>query len=80
MLNRLVNGKAGFAWGVRATAFLTLGLLVIANGIMTTRLPNAKQRGPGPKPNIKAIMTDAPYWVAATGFVFSFSTALEELS
>ncbi|KAH9918100.1 major facilitator superfamily domain-containing protein [Fomitopsis serialis] len=55
MLNKLVNGSAGFAWGVRATAFLTLGLLAIANAVMTTRLPSARKRGPGPKPDMKAI-------------------------
>ncbi|TFY55681.1 hypothetical protein EVJ58_g8095 [Rhodofomes roseus] len=67
MLNRLVTGSAGFAWGVRATAFLTLGLLAIANAIMTTRLPNARQRGPGTKPDMKAIMTDGPYWLYVLG-------------
>ncbi|KZT63237.1 MFS general substrate transporter [Daedalea quercina L-15889] len=67
MLNRLVHGSAGFGWGVRATAFLTLGLLVIANAVMTTRLPSAKQRGPGPRPNIKSIMTDGPYLLLVFG-------------
>ncbi|KAH9926041.1 uncharacterized protein B0H18DRAFT_954918 [Fomitopsis serialis] len=67
MLNKLVNGSAGFAWGVRATAFLTLGLLAIANAVMTTRLPSARKRGPGPKPDMKAIMTDGPYWLFAFG-------------
>ncbi|KAH9934401.1 major facilitator superfamily domain-containing protein [Fomitopsis serialis] len=67
MLNRLVHGSAGFAWGVRATAFLTLGLLVIANAVMTTRLPSAKKRGPGPKPDMKAIMTDVPFLVLVFG-------------
>ncbi|KAH9934292.1 uncharacterized protein B0H18DRAFT_869840, partial [Fomitopsis serialis] len=61
MLNKLVNRGAGFAWGVRATVFLTLSLLATTNCIMTTRLPSARQRGPGPKPNMKTIMTDGPY-------------------
>ncbi|CCM00560.1 uncharacterized protein FIBRA_02594 [Fibroporia radiculosa] len=61
MLNRLIHGHVGFAWGVRITGFLTLGLLVAANCIMRTRLPNARQRAPGLKPDVKAIMSDWPY-------------------
>ncbi|KAI0728961.1 major facilitator superfamily domain-containing protein [Fomitopsis betulina] len=67
MLNKLINGHTGFAWGVRATAFLNLGLLAIANSVMTTRLPSAKQRGPGPKLDMKAILTDWPYLVFLLG-------------
>ncbi|EPS97880.1 hypothetical protein FOMPIDRAFT_1018031 [Fomitopsis schrenkii] len=67
MLNRLINGHTGFAWGVRATAFLNLGLLAVANSVMTTRLPSAKQRGPGPKLDMKAILTDWPYLVFLLG-------------
>jgi len=67
MLNQLIHGRTGFAWGVRATAFLTLGLLVIANCIMTTRLPSAKQR-PNDKPaSLGAVVTDIPYMIALTG-------------
>jgi len=69
MLNRLFHNGVGFAWGVRAAAFMTLGLLIIANFCLTTRLPSAKQRpkGSGPKPNIVAILTDPPYMVANVG-------------
>ncbi|CCM04654.1 uncharacterized protein FIBRA_06838 [Fibroporia radiculosa] len=70
MLNRLIYSKVGFAWGVRATAFLTLGLLIIANCTITTRLPSAKNRPPGPKPDIKAILSDMPYvLVLVTAFL-----------
>ncbi|KAG2357323.1 major facilitator superfamily domain-containing protein [Suillus spraguei] len=44
MLNHLINGKLGFANGVRASAGLNSGLLLIANFLMRTRLP--------PQPNI----------------------------
>lgn len=67
MLNQLFKGPAGFHWGVRASAFLTLGLLVIANCVMSTRLPSAKERPPGPKPNVKGILTDIPYMIAVFG-------------
>ncbi|KAH9921464.1 major facilitator superfamily domain-containing protein [Fomitopsis serialis] len=61
MLNHLFNGSTGFHWGVRASAFLTLGLLVLAQFVMRTRLPSAKDRPPQPKPNILAIFTDPPF-------------------
>jgi len=67
MLNQLINSRTGFAWGVRATAFLTLGLLAIANCIMTTRLPNARQRPPGPKASLGSICTDVPYMLTLIG-------------
>jgi len=67
MLNQLFNGAAGFHWGVRASAFLTLGLLAIANCIMTTRLPSARQRPPGPKPDVKGILTDLAFMMSVVG-------------
>jgi MFS family permease len=42
MLNQLIYGRVGFAWGVRISAFFNLALLVIANFLMSTRLPPKK--------------------------------------
>ncbi|PCH33722.1 MFS general substrate transporter [Wolfiporia cocos MD-104 SS10] len=67
MLNHLIQGHVGYKWGVRDSAFLTLGLLAIANCCMTTRLPNAKQRPPGPKPDIKGIMSDPAFLILLAG-------------
>lgn len=67
MLNQLLHGPAGFAWGVRASAFLTLGLLSIANCLMSTRLPHGRRIGP--KLNLVEKFTDVPYMVAVTGCV-----------
>lgn len=68
MLNQLINNNSlGFAWSVRASAFLTMGLLAIACCIMRTRLPSAKERPPGPKPDIKSILQDIPYMIAVGG-------------
>ncbi|KAF8903217.1 hypothetical protein CPB85DRAFT_1438453 [Mucidula mucida] len=39
MLNNLFHGRLGFAWGVRVSALFNLVLLIIANLLMTTRLP-----------------------------------------
>ena len=65
MLNQLLHGPSGFAWGVRASAFLTLGLLTMANCLMSTRLPNARRARPGM--NIMEKLTDIPYLVAIAG-------------
>ncbi|CCM05103.1 uncharacterized protein FIBRA_07310 [Fibroporia radiculosa] len=69
MLNRLFNGSAGFAWGIRASAFLSLGLLLIANCIMRTRLPGGKNRLEGSKPSVKSIMTHKPYVLAVLAMI-----------
>ncbi|KZT05139.1 MFS general substrate transporter [Laetiporus sulphureus 93-53] len=73
MLNQLFNNGVGFAWGVRAAAFMTLGLLVIANFALTTRLPSRRDRKrlglpePDHKPKISSVLTDPPYIIANIG-------------
>ncbi|KZT67592.1 MFS general substrate transporter [Daedalea quercina L-15889] len=67
MLNHLFNGSTGFHWGVRASGFLTLGLLVLAQLVMHTRLPSAKDRPPQPKPNILAVLADPPFAFSLLG-------------
>ena len=62
MLNQLFKGSAGFAWGVRASAFVVLGLLVLTNLLMTTN-PAVHTQGK-PKPDLRGILTDAPYMIA----------------
>lgn len=65
MLNRLINGKAGFAWGVRASAFLILGMLVVANLLMSSHpAVTSRQRPPH---NIRALFTDVPYMFIIAG-------------
>ncbi|KZT05783.1 MFS general substrate transporter [Laetiporus sulphureus 93-53] len=67
MLNQLIHGSAGFAWGVRASAFMTLGLLAIANCLMTTRLPERKD-GLASMGMLKAIFADLAYTALQIGF------------
>jgi len=68
MLNKLFDNGTGFQWGVRATAFLMLGLLVIANCIMTTRFPRTTQSsGLAPKSSFVSILKDVPYMVETAG-------------
>ncbi|KAF9069387.1 major facilitator superfamily domain-containing protein [Rhodocollybia butyracea] len=62
MLNQLFkNPSVGFEWGVRASAFLVLGLLIIGNLLMSDNQPDLTNR---PKPDMKHLMTDVPYWLS----------------
>lgn len=69
MLNNLFNDSVGFAWGVRASAFLTLGFLIAANLLMTDRVSVNKQKalvkGPQEKPKV---ISDVPFLMAVTGY------------
>ncbi|KAG8762278.1 hypothetical protein FRC11_010137 [Ceratobasidium sp. 423] len=69
MLNKMFE-RHGFAWGVRSTAFMVLGLLAIANLLMRTRLPPRSQRPPTPPPDFKAIMADSTYLFTIAGSFF----------
>ena len=76
MLNQLFHNGVGFSWGVRAAAFMTLGLLSIANLILRTRLPDARQRRKAaaekavPTAHMRDILTDVPFlWMNAGGFL-----------
>lgn len=62
MLNRLFTGSAGFEWGVRASAFLVLALLLLSNVLISANAPSSEARPP--KANLKVVMTDAPYLLA----------------
>ncbi|TFK45966.1 MFS general substrate transporter [Heliocybe sulcata] len=74
MLNQLFHSSVGFRWGIRASAFLSLGLLVIANCIMSTRLPSARQQRTSSSglaqvvtPSINGILLDRPFMLAVAG-------------
>ncbi|KAG8762277.1 hypothetical protein FRC11_010136 [Ceratobasidium sp. 423] len=66
MLNKMFE-RHGFAWGVRSTAFVVLGCLIVANLLMRTRLPPKSQRPPTPPVDFKAIMTDSAYLATIAG-------------
>jgi hypothetical protein len=63
MLNNLFHGSAGFAWGVRASAFLTMGLLAAANLLMSAK-PQGHTTG-RPKAKLRDIITDTPFMLVA---------------
>ncbi|KAF8755950.1 MFS general substrate transporter [Rhizoctonia solani] len=66
MLNKTFE-RYGFAWGVRSSAFVVLGCLIVANLLMRTRLPPKSKRPPTPPPDFKAIMRDSTYLFAIAG-------------
>ncbi|QRV97284.1 major facilitator superfamily transporter [Ceratobasidium sp. AG-Ba] len=66
MLNEVFQ-RSGFAWGVRASAFVVLGCLIAGNLLMRTRLPPKSKRPPTPPPDMKAIVTDVVYVLATAG-------------
>ncbi|KAJ8482683.1 hypothetical protein ONZ45_g14857 [Pleurotus djamor] len=66
MLNRLFHGSAGFAQGVRASAYLCLGLLALSNLLMKDN-PAFKQNAQ--KASGRGILTDFPFWVFTFGLL-----------
>ncbi|GJJ08883.1 hypothetical protein Clacol_003103 [Clathrus columnatus] len=74
-LNHLINGKVGFAWGIRIFGFIFLILAIIGNLLMKPRLPPKRLRpGPQPKPDVKKIVTNIPLLLGILGtslFLFS---------
>ncbi|KAF8490866.1 major facilitator superfamily domain-containing protein [Gautieria morchelliformis] len=69
MLNHLFHGPVGFAWGVRASAFLNLGLLIMANLLMSGRHPSDKNQLEKPKSNVQQILRDSPFILMVIGGV-----------
>jgi MFS family permease len=68
ILNQLINvNNIGFGWGVRASAFLVLGLLTAAN-ILVRENPAAVEKNK-PKPDLKGIFTDVPFMMAIFSYV-----------
>ncbi|KAI0048032.1 MFS general substrate transporter [Auriscalpium vulgare] len=70
MLNQLLQNGVSYAWSVRASAFLALGMLLAANMLMTSypRPPPTKsQQQPA---GMKELLTDAPYMFVAIGGLF----------
>ncbi|KAG6911040.1 hypothetical protein DXG01_005456 [Tephrocybe rancida] len=57
---------SGFGMGVRAVAFMDLGLLILANLIMRARLP-PKRRGNEGGSVLKEVITDVPYLLFVLG-------------
>lgn len=69
MLNKLISeSSVGFAWGVRYTGFFCLGLLAIANALMTSRPSPAHDVIAKEKSSVKMILKDVPYDLMILGY------------
>ncbi|KAG5649893.1 hypothetical protein H0H81_001626 [Sphagnurus paluster] len=62
MLNQLFESSLGFAWSVRVSGFLVLGLLILGNVLMCTN-PTLEVLEK-PKLDIKGILADIPFAIA----------------
>ncbi|ETW76306.1 MFS monocarboxylate transporter [Heterobasidion irregulare TC 32-1] len=69
MLNQLLNvDNVGFAWSTRATALIVLGLLALANCLMSDRVASKAASGHDhPKLDIGSFLTDGPYMLLTLG-------------
>lgn len=72
LLNNLFEGAPGFGWAVRAAAFMDLGLLIIANLIMRTRLPPKRNQGKKGVSVFKEVISDVPYLIYMFGTFLLF--------
>ncbi|KAF8071740.1 MFS general substrate transporter [Lyophyllum atratum] len=66
MINHLIP-KIGFAQAVRATAYIVLGCVIIANALMRRNWAAYDLRGKVPPLNVRSFFTDVPYMVAVLG-------------
>ncbi|TFK75527.1 MFS general substrate transporter [Pluteus cervinus] len=73
MLNALFHGPVGFHNGVRASAGLNLGLLIIALLLMKSRLPWQSSKGRRTFGEMKAYFKDVPYVVTILGTVMTLT-------
>lgn len=69
MLNQLFHSRVGFHWGVRISAFFNLGLFILANSMMSTRLPPQQKKLTDLMSYWGAFLRDKSY-VAATAGTF----------
>ncbi|EIN11718.1 MFS general substrate transporter [Punctularia strigosozonata HHB-11173 SS5] len=69
MLNHLFN-SVGYAKGVRASAYIILGCLVLVNLLIKPRIPGRSKRPAHmqfPAPDMKSILTHDAYWATIGG-------------
>lgn len=66
MLNKIAQ-RTTFANSIRATAALVAVLLLIANLLMKTRLPDRTMGRPAPRPEVKGILSDWTFVIAVLG-------------
>jgi hypothetical protein len=65
MLNNIFHSSVEFAWGVRASAFLTLGILAGTNYLISAK-PQGDVAG-WPKAKAHNIIKDTPFMLVVVG-------------
>lgn len=69
MLNKWFHGALGFHNGVRASASLTFGLLVVSLLLMRPQYPQNTKKAPNTLKSFKMFLTEFPYVVMVLGYV-----------
>ncbi|KAK7030679.1 MFS general substrate transporter [Favolaschia claudopus] len=70
MLNHSIP-KIGFGPAVRQTGYVVIGLIILGNLMMRTRLPPRSKRPGATKPDIKSFLKDSAYLWATFGLLIS---------
>lgn len=69
MLNKWFHGALGFHNGVRASASMTFGLLVISLLLMRPQYPKNAKKAPNTLRSFGMFLTEFPYVVMVLGYV-----------
>ncbi|KAI0048636.1 MFS general substrate transporter [Auriscalpium vulgare] len=69
MLTQLLHNGVSFAWSVRASALVVLGMLLVANACMWQSYPRASLGDK--RTSIRELVTDTPYMAAVIGGLFT---------
>ncbi|KAI0043295.1 MFS general substrate transporter [Auriscalpium vulgare] len=70
MLTQLLRRGVSFAWTVRASAFVVLGMLLVANACMRRSCPGASSPTGAKRTSLTDLVTDAAYMFAALAGLF----------
>ncbi|KAI0038404.1 MFS general substrate transporter [Auriscalpium vulgare] len=71
LLTQLLHHGVSSAWNVRASAFVVLGMLLVANACMRRSCPRALPPKGDKRTSMVELVTDAPYMCAAIGALFT---------
>ncbi|KAI0057044.1 MFS general substrate transporter [Artomyces pyxidatus] len=68
MLNQLFHSSVGYAWGIRASAFLVMGMLAVSNCLMTS-YPR-RHASEDSSTDFGALLKDVPYMLLSVAGLF----------
>ncbi|KAI0043302.1 MFS general substrate transporter [Auriscalpium vulgare] len=70
MLNQLLQHGVSFAWTVRVSSFVVLGMLLVANTCMRRSCPRVEPLKGDKRASMRELVTDAPFMCVAIGGLF----------